>query len=100
MSAWNAFWFAEGNPLHLAIIRVLFFLFLFFVSTKSTIRDWARLYQHSPTFWHPVSFFRLFPHPPTSARFVRLMGVAVVVWRASTLWAASGLLFPLGNIVA
>lgn len=99
-AAWNHFWFAEGNPLHLAMIRVLFFAFLLFVAQKSTIRDWARLYQHDPAFWRPVSFFRLFPPPPTSAAFVRLMKVLVVVWYVAIAWAASGLLFPLGGIAA
>lgn len=99
-AAWNQFWFADGDALHLAIIRVTFFFFLFFVSTKSTIGQWARLYHQAPEFWRPVSFFKLFPAPPTSARFVRVMDVLVVVWRITILWAATGALFPLGSIAA
>ncbi len=98
--AWHAFWFAPGNATHLGIIRVLFFVFLFFVAGKSTIREWARLYHRTPAFWRPVSFFRWFPAPPTTRGFVRVVDIGVVVWKASILWAATGLLFPLGAFAA
>jgi hypothetical protein len=97
---WNSFWFAPGDDHHLGVVRILFFLFLFYFATRATVGDWARIYETSPQVWRPVSFFRWLPKPPASARFRRLVDVTAVVWKISILWAASGVFFPLGGIAA
>lgn len=99
-AAWNHFWFAPGDPVQLGIIRTLFYVFLLFVATKSTIGAWARLYHRLPAFWRPVTFFQLMPPPPQTPSFVRLMDVGAIVWKLSIVWAATGLAFPFGGIAA
>ena len=70
----------------LAWVRVVSYSLLFAIYLPLDDRAWT---QVSPVFWMPISFFRFLPGPPRNAA---LIGALEILWKASLLTSAIGLL--------
>lgn len=92
---WHGYWFAPESPFDLAIARVVFYglLFLRYLPT-----DYAALgAPELAAYWQPVFALVLLPVPLFSTD---TLVVLQVIWKASLLLAALGLLTRIATLVA
>jgi hypothetical protein len=93
-AGWHRYWFTPQTAEYLALVRVASYGVLFAIYLPLDDRGWT---QVSAVFWMPISLFHILSGPP---RDPVLIGVLQMLWKASLLTSAIGLVSRLSMVTA
>jgi hypothetical protein len=94
LAAWHRQWFTPETAEQLALVRIVAYGLLFAIYLPLDDRGWT---QVSPVFWLPISWFHILSGPPRNAAMI---GVLQILWKASLLTSAIGLVSRFSMITA
>lgn len=91
---WHRRWFTPATAEYLGWVRLITYALLFVIYWPLDDRSWT---QVSSVFWMPVSLFHFLSGPPRDAAVI---GILQILWKASLLASALGLLARVSMVTA